>query len=180
MRFSQAIETCHEVWKDSLRLCWAALTFSISKVLAKSQRTADACMEGVRVSRCLPPVEEFTTVMDHLATSAAPEEDAEQYVALAIEARRLRPRRTTGGTEHSYIWTTEHHLAAAAEALAETSVPLQVTCPEYLLFSRKGAEAHIDTSACTLHVMSMPSCRGRSTGQSPQNRTELHLVSQSA
>lgn len=65
--------------------------------------------------------------MHHDNTSAVPEDDTKQYVALAIEATRLRPRRTTGGTEHSYIWTTEHHLAAAAEASAETSIPLQVT-----------------------------------------------------
>ncbi len=78
----------------------------------------------------VPPLEGSPSVLPHVSTSAVPEEGAEQYVALAIEATRLRPRRTTGGTEHSYIWTTEHHLTAAAEASAETSVSLQVTIPD--------------------------------------------------
>ena len=54
-----------------------------------------------------------------------PDEDAKQYVTNVRETK-VRPRRTTGSLEVSHIWTTEHHLTAAAEASAETSVSLQV------------------------------------------------------
>ena len=90
---------------------------------------ADACSQRVTVLM-IPsevPGEGASSESHAVASSAVPEEVVEQHVTFALETKGLRPRRTTGGTEHVYIWTTEHHLAAAAEASAEISVSLQVT-----------------------------------------------------
>ena len=84
------------------------------------------------------PGDVVSSVSHAVASSAVPEEVVEQHVTLALETTGLRPRRTTGGTEHSYIWTTEHHLAAAAEATAETSVSLQVTSLHYRISADGG------------------------------------------
>ena len=59
------------------------------------------------------------------AVNVAPDEDAEQYVA-DVRDTRAGLRRSTKHFEKSHIWTTEHHLTAAAEALAETSLSIQV------------------------------------------------------
>ena len=50
----------------------------------------------------------------------------EKQTAVGIQAIRLRPGWITGDVEQASIWTTTHHLEAAAEASAEISVSVQV------------------------------------------------------